>query len=189
MITKISLRQIISSMLMWLQCVSLQWHNWQGDITQQSHDIGWDDKHARVLTLLSNNITVRGRGRSTHKRSNLGFRTDSFREMFFLEAGWKYRLREEERGGKRGWGGRKGVKIKQVRKAVVMSASGDSVNPLWVLPGDIRGDCGSHILHYGLNPVATDSRGHGWQGAGSLFTLKAERHLVQMTDMDETTCW
>lgn len=76
-----------------------------------------------------------------------------------------------------------------MRKAVVISASGDSVNPLCVLPGDIRGDCGSHILHYGLNPVATDSRGHGRQGACSLFTLKAERHLIQMIDRDETTCW
>lgn len=54
------------------------------------------------------------------------------------------------------------------------------VNPLWVLPGDIWGDSRSHILHDGLNPVATDSRGHGRQSTSSLFTLKVHRHLIAM---------
>lgn len=68
-----------------------------------THDIGRDNKHAEA-TSLSNYITVQGQrrgGGSTHKHSNLGFRTESFREMFFLEAGGKYRggAREEEKEG------------------------------------------------------------------------------------------
>lgn len=68
--------------------------------------------------------------------------------------------------------------LREVRKAVVISATGSSVNPLWVLPGDIRGNSGSHILHNGLNPVATDSRGHGRQGARFIFALKTDRHFI-----------
>lgn len=62
-----------------------------------------------------------------------------------------------------------------MRKAVVISAIGSVIILARELPCDIWGDSRSHILHYGLNPVAADSRGHGRQGAGSLFTLEADR--------------
>lgn len=62
-----------------------------------------------------------------------------------------------------------------MRKALVMSAIGSVIIPMRELPCDIWGDSRSHILHYGLNPVAADSRGHGRQRARSLFTLEADR--------------
>lgn len=54
------------------------------------------------LTLLSKNINIGGWGRYfTHKHSNLGFRTDSFRGMFFLESRLKIQVEEEEKEGNR----------------------------------------------------------------------------------------
>lgn len=96
---------------LWLHCfstiklslLSLYGGTTDTDVTQQSHDSV--ETTNTGLTLLSNNITAGGGFffflSQTHKHSNLGFRTDSFREMFFLEAGWKYQLmrgrREKER--------------------------------------------------------------------------------------------
>lgn len=55
----------------------------------------------------------------------------------------------------------RGIEIRQVRKALVISAVGSVIIPIRELPCDIWGDRRPHILHYGLNPVAADSRGHG----------------------------
>lgn len=65
-----------------------------------------------------------------------------------------------------------------MRNAAVTSAGGLGVDPLWGLPGDIWSDGGSHVLHDGLDPVATDSRGHGRQGARFLLTLDTERKIL-----------
>lgn len=98
--------------------------------------------------------------------------------MFFLEVGWKYRLREEEKKGERGWGEERAQHKISEKSSCYICHLVLSVNPLYALPGDIWGDSGSHILHYGLNPIATDPRGHGWQSACSLFTLKVDRRLI-----------
>lgn len=62
---------------------------------------GWMTKTVG-LTLLSKNINIGGwEGYFTHKHSNLGFRTDSFRGMFFLESRLKIQVEEEEKEGNR----------------------------------------------------------------------------------------
>lgn len=89
--------------------------------------------------------------------------------------------REKERRRRRG--GERGIEIKHIRKAVVISAIGSIIIPIRELPCDIWGDGGLHILHYGLNPVAADSRGHGRQRARCVFTLEAHRQGISSTSL------
>lgn len=92
------------------------------DITQQSHDRGRNHKHEANIAQQQRHCL----GGSTHKQSNLGFRTDSFREMFFLEAGWKHQLMKKE--GKRKGKERKG---KEDRWIWI-----NKWNPMWYLSLD-----------------------------------------------------
>ena len=101
----------------------LQWHNGRGDITQ-SHDVWWNDKHAGAdIAEQLHHCLRRGRN-STHKHSNLGFRTDSFREMFFLEAGLKIPVEGEEREKGREGEEETGILMYKVRKVSALSAGG-----------------------------------------------------------------
>lgn len=96
---------------------------------------------------------------------------------FSWKAGWKYRLKRKKKKETEGEE-EIGIQINKTKKQQLYLPV-VTVNPQWVLPGDIGGDSGSHVLHDRLNPVTTDSRGHRWQGARSFFTLKTEaEHLT-----------
>lgn len=107
-----------SSMLMWLQCVSLQWHNWRGDITRQSHDIGRDNKHARA-DIAEPLHHCRRRGGHIQHTSTPTWASERIvsERCFSWKQVEKYRMREEEKEGKQRVRRREGIKIKYVRKS------------------------------------------------------------------------
>lgn len=170
----------------WQKCqLSLYSGTTDIDVTQQSHDSV--ETTNTGLTLLSNNITAGGGFvfsffflKHTSTPTWASERIVSERCFSWKQVGntsW-WGGGEKRKGGKEEEEEERGIEIKQVRKALVMSAIGSVIIPMRELPCDIWGDCGSHILHYGLNPVAADSRGHGRQRARSLFTLEADRQGI-----------
>ena len=46
-----------------------------------------------------------------------------------------------------------------------------ATNACALLPGDVGGDGGPHVLHDGLDPVASDSGGHGGESERPFFRL------------------
>jgi len=135
--------------------------------------------NTRGLTLLSNYITVWGGGEIQHTSTPTWASERIVSERCFSwKQGWKYQLRgKRERREERVRRRQEFWCIKWEKYPLYLPVVG--VNPGWVLPGDVGGNSGSRILHYGLNPIATDSRGHSWQGARSLFTLKTNRQAFQ----------
>lgn len=98
------------------------------------------------------------RNRKGRQNSNLVFRTDSFKGMFFLRAARKQ---------------------KRHRKAEARSDSTEVSSrfhaaPSYVVsPGDVRGDGRPHALHDGLDPVASNAGGHGRERKRTFFRLFA----------------
>lgn len=129
----------------------------KGDITQQSHDTGEDDKHAGAnIAEPLHHCFRRGDIQHTNTPTWASERIVSERRFSWKQGGntGGRRKRERREGEVRGV-----IEIKYVRKSSCYVCQ--CVDPLWALPGDIRGDSRSHILHDSLNPVTTDSRGHG----------------------------